>query len=258
MKPIIVFTGVDAKAGTTMIAQSVSEWIVENQADKKVLLLSLHGRPGTNYTDKKPPCLDEIRIPLENNVLNKQELIGYSRQIKGLHQIGGVTSILDRRRYTADTAASLISIVEDAFDLIVIDAGNELDNGLTVGALKSASWVFCVVTQQESYLDRFKAIAGIYSQLGIKAPTLIINLYDVKDSYGLSYIAKRLDTDPTSLLPVTLDRNGRTAEKSKQTLLRCGEKQFGFDIAAVALTVLERCGYPSEPRKRRTGWKSFT
>jgi len=140
----------------------------------------------------------------------------------------------------------------------VIDAGNELDNGLTVGALKAAKWVFCIVTQQESYLERYTAIAGIYGQLGIAVSTLIINQYDAKDSYGLSYIAKRLDADPVSLLPVNLDRNGRLAEKSRQTLLRCGEKQFGFDVAAVAMTVLERCGYPSEPRKRRKGWKSFT
>jgi len=257
MKPIIAFAGVDGKSGTTMIAQSVAEWIAENLGDKRVLLLALHGKPGTNYTDKKTPCLDEIRIPLENNVLNKHDLIASSKRSRRLYQIGGVTSMLERRRFTTETVSRLLRLLEDDFEVIVIDAGNELDDGLTIGALQNASCFFCIVSQKESYLDNFTVLTDIYKQLEVDVSMIIVNHYDTKDSYGLSYIAKRLDLDPASLLPVVGDRNGRMAEKTKQSLLQCGEKQFGVDIGAVAMTVLEHCGFPQEPTKRRKGWKGF-
>jgi Flp pilus assembly CpaE family ATPase len=257
MKPIVVFAGVDGKAGTTMIAQSVAEWITEHLEDRSVLLLSLHGRPGTNYIDQKTPCLDEIRIPLENNLLNKQDLIAASKRNKKLYQIGGVASLLDRRRFSVDIVSRLLRLLKDDFDLIIIDAGNEMDDGLTIGALQNASCFFCIVAQQESYLDQFTVLADIYKQLEVEVSSIIVNQFEPKDSYGLPYIAKRLDIDPTSLIPVMADRNGRMAEKKKQTLLHCGEKQYSLDIATVAMSVLEHCGISQEPAKRRKGWKSF-
>jgi Flp pilus assembly CpaE family ATPase len=257
MKPIVVFAGVDGKVGTTMIAQSVAEWITENLEDRRVLLLSLHGRPGTNYVDKKTPSLDDIRIPLENNLLNKKDLIAASKRSKRLCQIGGVASLLDRRRFSVEVASRLLRLLEEDFELILIDAGNELDDGLTIGALQNASCFFCIVAQQESCLNQFTVLADIYKQLEVDVSRFIVNQYDPKDSYGLSYIAKRLDIDPALLIPVAFDRNGRMAEKKKQTLLHCGEKQYSFDIATVAMSVLEHCGFSQEPAKRRKGWKSF-
>lgn len=44
MSKMYAFHGADNKTGTTMITQSVAEFIADNLKDIKIMMISLHGR----------------------------------------------------------------------------------------------------------------------------------------------------------------------------------------------------------------------
>ncbi|GAB1475696.1 hypothetical protein MASR2M70_05280 [Bacillota bacterium] len=253
MKNVHVFHGADNKTGTTMITQSVAEYIASKKRDIKVMIISLHGRPGTEYVDRVGESVEGIRLHLDSRVLNTEKLIEECRIRDNLYILGGVKSIEQVRDYHPDMAVYLLESLEESFDLIFVDAGNDIDNALAVGALERAENRYCVITQQESILMRYESIKPFYDRLGITFSSFIVNRHTDNDVYDLRYIEKRLSLQPERLVKVGVSGYERRAESERRTLLWYKNEEFCKDIHGIANRVLYKAHMEpiSDERKRK-------
>lgn len=256
MKNIHVFHGADGKIGTTMITQSVAEYIASKRRDLKVMMISLHGRPGTEYVHKVGESVEGIRLHLDSRVLNTDKLIEECRITDNFHILGGVESIEQVRDYRPDMAVYLLESLEGVFDLIFVDAGNDIDNALAVGALEHAEDRYCVITQQESILRRYESIKFFYDRLGISFSSFIVNKHTDVDPYDLRYIEKRLGLPPERLVKVGVSGYERRAESERRTLLYYKNDEFCRDIHGIANRILYKAQMAPIIDERKKRWRA--
>ena len=62
MSSMYAFHGADGKTGTTMITQSIADIIASSRKELKILVVSMHGRPGTDYVDRVCESIEGIRL----------------------------------------------------------------------------------------------------------------------------------------------------------------------------------------------------
>lgn len=257
MSKMYAFHGADGKTGTTMVTQSVAELIASNQKDIKILVVSLHGRPGTEYIDRVCESIEGIKLHLDNRLLDIRRLTEECRIGDNLYMLGGVESIEHVRGYHPHMAAYLLDSIESAFDLILVDTGNDIDNGLAVGALEYIKDNYCIITQQETILKRYERIKPVYEKLGIRFSTCIVNKYTHRDPYDLRYIGKRLCLKQENLMKVEASGYERQAESDHQTLLSYNNEQFSNDILLIANHILSRAQMVTIDHERKKKWMPF-
>lgn len=257
MQRTFVFHGVDSKTGTTMLTQSVAEWIAREYRQARVLFVSLNGRPGTEYTDSPEETMESLKIFLDNKLLSGKELMSGSKRGENLHVIGGISDFRQVRSFSPEAAEYFLENVEKDFDFVFVDAGNDLDNGLAIGALGRSKLRILVLTQQESMLARFEKLNPVYEKLEYAFSFTVVNKYRNDDPYDLSYISKRLSLPPEKLFPVTEALCARAAEAAHKTLLNFKEAKYKEDIGKLALQVLDRCGMEKPEGMKKKKWISF-
>lgn len=257
MSSVYVFHGADSKAGTTMISQSVAEYIASNNKDIKVMLISMHGRSGTDYIDRVGESIESIRLHLDNRLLNVEKLVEGCRRTDNLHMIGGVDSIEQVRNYHPDMAGYLLDSLIGVFDLIFVDTGNEIDNALAIGALERIEERYCVITQQESMLKRYEKKKPLFEKLGISFSSYIVNKHTSSDLYDLRYIEKRLNLTPERLIKVSMSGYERQAESERRTLLYYKNEEFCRDIHNVSNRILYKARLSPIKDERKRRWMPF-
>lgn len=257
MSNVYVFHGADSKAGTTMVCQSVAEYIASNNKHIKVMLISMHGRPGTDYADRVGESIEGIRLHLDNKLLNAEKLIEECKWTDNLHIIGGIESIEQVRNYRPDMAAYLLDSLAGAFDLILVDAGNDIDNALAVGALEQIKERYCIITQQESMLKRYEKKEPLFERLGISFSSYIVNKHTSSDIYDLRYIEKRLNLTPERLVKVGMSGYERLAESERRTLLHYKSEEFCNDIHNLSNRVLYKARMTPIKDGRKKRWMPF-
>ena len=258
MSNIHVFHGADGKTGTTMITQSVAELIASNYKDIKVMMIAMHGRPGTEYVDQVGESIEGVKLYLSNRLLDSQKLIEDCRKTDNFYMLGGVKSIGQVRSYHPNMAAYLLESIESKFDLILVDGGNDIENGLTVGALEYMGEKYCVITQQESILRRYESVKPIYEELGITFSLYIVNRYNDGDACDLYYIGERLSLDQRELMKVEASGYGRQAEWDHRTLLAYKNEGYFRDIHSIANRVLLQAQIDPIHMGRKKKWSLFT
>lgn len=257
MSNMYAFHGVDGKTGTTMITQSVAELIASSRKDIKILVISMHGRPGTEYVDRVCESIEGIKLHLDNRLLDTQRLMEECRLGDNLYMLGGVESIEQVRSYHPHMAAYLLESIEGAFDLILTDTGNDIDNGLAVGALEYIGNNYCIITQQETILKRYERVKPIYEKLGIRFSSYIVNKYTDRDPYDLRYIGKRMCLDQDKIMKVEASGYERQAESDHRTLLSYKSEEFCKDIRLIANHVLSSAQMVAIDHGRKKKWKPF-
>lgn len=257
MNNVYVFHGADGKTGTTMITQSVAEYIASRCRKLKSMMISMHGRPGTEYVDKVGESIEGIRLHLDSKLLNITKLVEECRRSENFYMLGGVENIEKVRNYHPEMAVYLLENLSEVFDLVFVDSGNDIDNALAVGALECVDNRYCIVTQQESILRRYETVKPIYEKLGIDFTSYIVNKYSDTDSYDLRYIEKRLNITPERLMKIGISGYERVAESEKKTLLHYKNDKFCNDIHALANRILCRSQMPSIESERKRRWRSF-
>ncbi|MGI6732831.1 MAG: hypothetical protein ACOX4J_01465 [Anaerovoracaceae bacterium] len=257
MSNMYAFHGADAKTGTTMITQSVAEFIADNVKDIKIMMISLHGRPGTEYVDRVGESIEGIKLHLSNRLLDPGRVIEGCRRSDNFYMLGGVESIGQVRSYHPDMAEYLLESMESEFDLILADTGNEIDNGLAVGALERIEERYCVITQQESILSRYERIRPVYERLGIDFSSYIVNKYDMQDPCDLRYIGERLSISRERLLKVEASGYERQAELDHRTLLSYKNEAYCKDIRLIANRILEHAQMDPVHVERKKKWPPF-
>jgi MinD-like ATPase involved in chromosome partitioning or flagellar assembly len=175
-----------------------------------------------------------------------------------LYMLAGVRRLFEQRLYGPQMSEYIIDLVRDAFDLILIDCGNELDNGLALGALRRSDVRLLIVTQQESVLARYEALRSTYEMLKITYQKIIVNKYIQDDPHDASYLAKRMQRHKNDMIAVFLAKYARQAEIDYRTLLEYNEAGFREGIRAAAEAVLEEAGLEQALNTKAVRrWKSF-
>lgn len=257
MNNIYAFHGADGKTGTTMITQSLAEHIAANCKNIKIMMVSMHGRPGTEYVDRVGESIEGIRLHLDNKLLNALKLAECCRKSDNFFMLGGVESVEKVRDYRPEMAVYLLEKLSSIFDLILVDSGNDIDNALAVGTLECTENRYCIITQQESILRRYEITEPIYRKLGIAFTSYIVNKHSDSDPYNLRYIEKRLNIAPEQLVKIGVSGYERQAELEKKTLLYYGNDKFCKDIHALANRILCRAQIASIDDGRKRKWLPF-
>ncbi len=256
MKNIHVFHGADSKSGTTMISQSVAEFLAKNMKADRVMLVSLHGRPGTEYTEKVGESIDNLKIHLANEMLDLDALLENSRRKDGLHQIGGVAELEGRKVYTPQMCSYLLKSISPIFKLVIVDSGNDLDNPLSLGALTGSKNLYCVFSQQETALSRFEMMKPYYDKLEIRFSTFILNKFLSGDPISVPYVRKRLSLEG-EIFKVEKSSQDRVAEREKKTLLNLSDSRFISNIQELSNKVLANADLPFILKERKKTWMPF-
>lgn len=177
MERVFVFFGGDTQVGTTMIAQSVAE--VLGKMGKSVLLVLAGSEYGTDYINANlDMSLDDIKSNIASNQLRVEDVKGIMYEHNDVMVLPGIKNITTIKYYSTDDMAILLSPLEKSYDCIIVDAGSNIQFGLTVSALKHAGRRYYVVTQQEKCLRRFKNLyETVLNPLGYGGK-LIINKFN--------------------------------------------------------------------------------
>ena len=238
-----------------MIAQSVAEWIAGEHRDRKVLFVALNGKAGTEYRSKSGESIENLKIFLDNLLLARREVLESSKVTENFHFIGGIHDPRKARHFSPQNAVYFLDSLKDEFDVVIADTGNDLDNGLAVGALEKTAERFLLLTQHESMLKRTEALLTISTQMGLSFPHWIMNKYAADDPYDIPYIAKRVGLPVETCFRVEKSLYSRQAEREYRTLLQYKDGVFKADIARVGSYILQKSGIgPAETVKRKK-WK---
>jgi cellulose biosynthesis protein BcsQ len=251
------FHGADHKVGTTMTAQSVAETISFYHPNLKILLAAMNGRESSEYVRELPVSIDSMKFHIDNRMIDADDFLKTCTHKGNFYIMAGISNEAEARYYHPDMAGYLLEEVAPEFDLVITDAGNELDNGLTVGALSLSEEVFLIVTQQESALRRYEKNRKLLEDLGVGVAAFIINKYYEQDPYGLSYLSDRLETGKEKLYKVDSAGWSRQAEIEGKTLLEYKNETYILDIIVLANLILNKTGFAEIRRQRKSRWKSF-
>ncbi|WP_027398256.1 hypothetical protein [Anaerovorax odorimutans] len=257
MNNFFVFHGIDHKVGTTMISQSVAEYISNNYDDLKVLFMTLNGRESTEYIKDIPETIEGIKIHIDNKMLRIEDFKRACKITDSLYILAGITNELEKRYYYPDTVSYLLSAVASYFEVIIIDSGNEIDNGLAVGSLSSTDNKFLIITQNESTLKRWERMKPIYNKLEIYFNRFIVNKFDNKDPFSLNYIMQRFELLKPNMLKVERTDYDRQAEMDYKTLLEYRNEKYNHDIEELSNIILTKIGKPIKKKQRKNIWRSF-
>ncbi|MDR2132366.1 MAG: hypothetical protein LBP30_03360 [Clostridiales Family XIII bacterium] len=257
MSEYFIFHGIDHKVGTTMVALSVAEALAERLPEKKVLFLALNGRESAEYVRAGAESVDALKSRLESRLLGEEELIAHCFCAKNLYALGGIANEEDERYYMPEAASFLLDVAGRAFDFVVADGGNRLDNGLAFGALLYDANRFLVLTQQETALARWEKRKALYERLCVMPKAYVLNNYVEKDIYPADYVARRFEEERERFHCVRFVQGGRRAEIERKTLWASAADGFADDIAALAGALTGETADAFAARKRRRRWKSF-
>lgn len=239
---LFVFFGTDNKVGTTMLAQSVAEIIADNK-ELKVLLLPLGGSAILDYVESySGASLEALKSRLDSGILTSAELFDATAKIDNLYILKNIDSLTARRFFTPAHIEKLLTLATKTFDLVVVDAGSNIEFGTVIGSLIHAKNKFLIATQNEKSISNF-----IWTKQQVFDP-LKINCFNVVVNKAI--YSSALDTDKDIArrlnLPLigtfALSNYGLQAERDRKTLYKLDDSVFTAKIIELANLILKQIG----------------
>ncbi len=218
MKHVIGFFGGDSQVGTTMIAQSLAEFLADQGC--KVLLILGSGNYGDAYLRNNPGhSIDDLKAGIRSGKVDTEELMQSLQQKKNLWVLPGVRNPLTAKYFPENTYDVLLKNGKSCFDYAIIDGGCDYQLGITISALNYCDSRYFVITQQAKSLARYGLYQRqIFQPLGIEGK-MIINKY-VRDPalFLKADVLKFCAKDDALQIPYT--EYGWQAEMEGTTLLQ--------------------------------------
>lgn len=245
---IITFFGADSKVGTTMIAQSTAELLAKNTG-LKVGLLFLNNSPSNYYLRKNDKLgIDGIKNKLFNNILTPAELIDSCIQtIPNLFILTGIEYLLDARQYHPEYIDRLIKLAAEKLNIIIIDAGSNVDSGITIAALNATKYRYLVTTQQEIIRKNFERIdRQVLKQLQIDSSSfmLVLNKYISSNNiYSAVQLAELYKMALAVHVP-NLDLLGWQAEFDQKSLLEYEQSDYNKQLDILSRLIASQMNVP--------------
>jgi CO dehydrogenase nickel-insertion accessory protein CooC1 len=154
-------------------------------------------------------------------------------------------------------AGILAESLFDKFDLVIIDAGSEIDNGLAFGALGLKCQKYIVMEQTESSLKRYEKNRELYERFGIYFNKYILNKYFDNDPLTINYVSSRLGLEKSLFMNVKYQENGRIAEMEYRSLLETGQEKYKNDVLEKANDIMREMNLEKICLKRKRSWNNF-
>ena len=257
MSYIVVFHGIEHRVGCTMIAQSVAELIAKEKKELAVLFTALNGRKSTEYMKEDAVTIDEYKIQLKSGIGIDKNALNPNRKTDNLYAIAGIEREEEARYFLPDMVDVLVDSLEEKFDLIIIDAGSDIDNGLAFGALMMKTLKYLILEQSESSLKRYEKMKSLYEKLHINFDKYILNKYIENDPLTVKYISSRLAIDGERFITIEFSDKGRVSEIEYKTLLETANDKYKNNILIIANDIMKTMNLESISLKRKRSWNGF-
>lgn len=246
MKDIIGFFGGDSQVGTTMAATAVAECLAGK--NRRVLLVCASGKLGDGFLELSGKrSLDDLKAGIISGRVGKEDLQQTLEETRGLWVLPPVRNPLTAKYFPENTHQVLMAAMEEPFDYVIIDGGDDVNLGLTVSALNLCQKRFFVVTQQSKGLQRYVQLKKtVLEPLGLSGE-LIVNKYQRDPSLFRIPEILALCGHP-SAFRIPYVEYGWQAEMEKRTLCR-------FHRFQKAAAQIAACFEPEEERRRPWAWK---
>lgn len=247
---IIVFFGADEKVGTTQIAQSVAERLAQ-KTSLKIFLGFLNGKPSLDYIENDTNfSLDTLKIKIINQILDRNELLDVCIKKDNLYILKGVNSILDKRHYHPEHIEYLLKLISKEFDVVIIDAGSDIELGMTIGALNTTQYRYLVTTQQEIAFNNYKRIKSqVLNRFDIKDYMIIVNKFIESERLNTQYhIAKLYEGTLASSVPY-LSWSWQS-EQERKSLLHFNDQEFINSIDKIITLISTQINFDYQIQKK--------
>ncbi|KPV42687.1 hypothetical protein [Alicyclobacillus ferrooxydans] len=248
-RPVVTFFGVLPQLGTTTLCLAVASKLVETYRLRVgVLGLNLY-EPGAWMISQPLHHLDELQSHLKERSLTPASLTENMYELKsGVRYLFGhrnQASALEK--YTISDIAYLIEQAEQAFDLVILDAGSVFNTPAALQALITATLRFGVITDR-MYVDRkfHQFSQSILRPLDIRTEDIFLigNKMQQANERTLLAYARNLKAQPTrtSLPDETLLLY--QAEQHEDAISRFLEaRTVGAGISLLAAMIAATYGY---------------
>ena len=182
---VFTFFGADTKVGTTMVAQSVAKHL--SAFSDRVLFIPLDGGFGDDYVKFDGKFgLGDLKSKLQTQIASGSELKeACVKTSDGYHILPGLKSILARQQFHPKHITFLVGLMKEGFDVVLLDAGSNIELGMAISAINATPNRILVTTQQPQSLKRFKQVQyQVLNKLSVDKFLLVVNKY--VDSTALS------------------------------------------------------------------------
>lgn len=240
MGKIISFFGADYKVGTTQISQCCAEYIAQANPELEVLYISGDGGHGSDYFESVGETIDNIRPFLVESLIDIEELKRKAKFEDNLYVLGGKNTPKTSDYFTPEMIELLLSFAKEKFDLIIIDAGSRIEEGISLGSLFSSDQIYLVLNQTESSLRNYEWHSELYHQLGLEFSKFLINKFEKDSAFEIDYISERLLLDKLCISTIKKHKYGLDAELFYTSLIHVKpNKSFTKDICKISQGILE-------------------
>jgi len=199
-----LFFGADNNVGVTTITQSVGE-ILAALTNKRVLILTLNHKPSDEFVKESNKTLDNLRSKLTSRIITPDDVFNETLAIGKAQVLLGPKNIVEVRNYEHKDIQHLIQLVSsNSENIVLIDAGSDLDNPLTVTSLITISKRFLVTTQNKHSVSEFKRkLKFVLSKLNVHSSDfkLIVNKSNQDFHIETSMINEEYNTETLSTIP---------------------------------------------------------
>lgn len=220
MHKVIGFFGGDSQVGTTMLAQSFAE--ILGRRGRRVLLILGSGKFGEGFFHQDDRhSLDDLKAAVRSGKVEKEDLLQSIEKIRHVFFLPSVRNPLTAKYFPENTYEVMLASVGEEFDYVVIDGGDDANQGLMISALNISDKCFFITTQQPKSLHRFLLLQkNILEPLDIQG-TLIVNKYLKEPALLMKKDILAL-CERERLLTAPYVEYGWQAEMEGKTLLRFG------------------------------------
>jgi cellulose biosynthesis protein BcsQ len=266
-KKIVAIFGVFGQQGTTMSSHCIATKLVE-MANVKVAVVNLdHFNPSNLYLKNRAATLDEIYTQINDNrsVLHAEHLLSimYKEEERGYYYLGGNQDYTKRDFYNSDDINYLIDMLYQEFDILVLDAGSNPENNLTMQALFRADMKLLIAQQRERTNSVWKKInQDIFSRVSLQPeeflmitnrshPDLPLSPKTLENLLGVTEIARLPD----------VGIEGAFCEHDKKLLLEVRDNgkrmKINEEYEKVAQMILERFNLNIAIKQRKSEGSSW-
>ncbi len=205
---IVGFFGTHSGAGVSTTAINVAD-VLSRSIDGKVLLLSLNAwDPADYFMEYKGKYLSDLNVELKTGSLTDERLIEsiYQYSEHSFYHLAGNRDIKLQRYFQTEQIAQLLQMVQNHFDIILIDGGCHFDNAVYAQSYKASEMKFLVTTQEpKGYLGYWPHIFHqIIEPLGGKAQDYMLLINQIRPEVTLATyrdISEALDMDVLAVIP---------------------------------------------------------
>ncbi len=211
-----LFLGTDNDSGVSTITQSIGEMLAE-LTSKKVLILTLNHKPNDEFIKETSKSIDNLRNRLTSKIITVDDVLRESVKVGHSKVLIGPRDIVEVRNYEKRDIEHLIQLMSnDHESIVLIDAGTDLDNPLTITSLMAVTNRFLVTTQNQQAFNEYKRKQKyVLSKLNIENQdfTLIINKCNEEIHLETQLLKEQYSMNIVTTVPFASEWWGAEAER---------------------------------------------